>query len=346
MTKSRYLLVIFLLILVLCLIWTLGPPRRSTPGSVIDERTRGVAQIGRGAEDAPRDNLSAGHVPQVEAGRALPDGEAIKEFVANTRADPQYEWKQPISFYGKVVDENEQPVSGASVVFKWNDLSASGTSSAEASSAGDGLFSLRGQLGKRLYVQIAKDGYYNYPSNPVAFEYANPADGLFTPDPNHPVVFHLRRKGAGGDLLSSQQGFKDYLGVAMPLDTTSVRVNLLERKTDDHGQLLMSQSKPPYQKWKEADRWSFRIEIPGGGLVEQLEEFPFHAPESGYQSVVQFDFQRGSTNWTTSLQRDFYIKFGTPPLYGRLHLDTMIEMQGARLTYVVNTQGARNLEPK
>ena len=44
--------------------------------------------------------------------------------------------------------------------------------------------------------------------------------------------------------------------------------------------------------------------------------------------------------------KDYYIKFGSPPRYGRLHLETLIEMQGARLTYAINPTGSRNLEPQ
>ena len=52
---------------------------------------------------------------------------------------------------------------------------------------------------------------------------------------------------------------------------------------------------------------------PDGGLVEESDEFPFEAPESGYQPVMQFDFQQGQTNWATMLKKDFYIKLGNPP---------------------------------
>ena len=146
------------------------------------------------------------------------------------------------------------------------------------------------------------------------YEYANPADGLFTPDPNSPVVFHLRRKGIGANLITSQYGVKNYLGVTGPLDGTPVRVDLLARKSGGQdGSLILSQTKPAYQDWKQATAWSFRMEIPDGGFVEENDEFPFEAPESGYQSLILFEFQNGQTNWTTSLSKDFYVKFGKPP---------------------------------
>ena len=41
----------------------------------------------------------------------------------------------------------------------------------------------------------------------ATFEYANPADGLFTPYPANPVVFHLRKKGHGENLVHGQKLF-------------------------------------------------------------------------------------------------------------------------------------------
>jgi hypothetical protein len=82
-----------------------------------------------------------------------------------------------------------------------------------------------------------------------------------------------------------------------------------------------------------------------GGFVEENDEFPFEAPESGYQPTVQFDFQKGQPGWTWDLQKDYYIKFGNPPRYGYLHLETSIG-SGIRLTYAINPDGSRNLEPK
>src|SRR5688572_20970033 len=37
-------------------------------------------------------------------------------------------WRTPISFYGKVIDQNANPIEGAAVQLAWNDTSASGTS--------------------------------------------------------------------------------------------------------------------------------------------------------------------------------------------------------------------------
>ena len=244
-----------------------------------------------------------------------------------------------------MVDENEAPVAGASVSFEWADKEGESQTSTTVSD-GLGLFSLTGIQGKSLSVRVSREGYSLTRSNQMTFLYADMTGrGTFTPDAANPVLFHMRKRGPGADLITSQYGVKDYLGVSAPLDGTSVQVDLLERKTGQ-GEMKISQTKPAYENWKQATEWAFHMEIPGGGFVECNDEFPFEAPETGYKPAVAFNFQAGETNWMTNLSKDYYIKFGNPARYGRLHLETSIMMSGARFTYAINPDGSRYLEPK
>ncbi len=259
------------------------------------------------------------------------------------KIDPNFDWKQPINFWGKVVDENELPVQQAQIYFSWNDTSQKGTSQANTISDGGGLFSLLDRTGKRLSLSVSKEGYYDSKDARQSFEYADPFEGRFTPYANKPVVFHLRKKRNGVDLITSQYGMRDSFAVSTPVDGMPVRVNLLERKTGE-GPLTITQIKPESKKWKQANEWSFRMEIPDGGFVEHNYEFPFEAPQDDYQSVVEFKFEKDQPNWTLNLKKNYYIRFGNPPRYARLQLETSIMMGGARLTYAINPTGSRNLE--
>jgi len=79
----------------------------------------------------------------------------------------------PINFYGKVVDQNGQPVSGASVEFGWTDISKDGSSQSKTSSDGEGKFNLENQKGRVLMVTVSKPGYYTAKQqNQVGFDYA------------------------------------------------------------------------------------------------------------------------------------------------------------------------------
>lgn len=263
----------------------------------------------------------------------------LEEWYRMQREKVAGDWRHPINFYGVVVDENTNGIAGASVGFLWNDVS--GTSKSNTVSDADGLFYLIGVSGRVLNVNVEKPNYYYVKSlNENSFDYTS-----YVPNLN-PVVFHLRKRGLGVDLVTSQYGVIRDLRVKAPLDGVPVNIDLLQRKVDGNGGLQIVQIKPIYEKWREAKQWSFRLAIPDGGFVEQNDEFPFEAPESGYQPAIEFVFRTGETNWMSEIRKDYYIKYGTPTKYGRLHLETSITMDGARLTYAINPDGTRYLEAK
>jgi hypothetical protein len=87
--------------------------------------------------------------------------EAVKIYLARMDADHQADWKIPIRFYGKVVDENKNPINGAVVHFDWNTIGTPGNSAQSSTmSDADGLFSLINEHGKVLEVRVEKEGYY------------------------------------------------------------------------------------------------------------------------------------------------------------------------------------------
>jgi len=259
-------------------------------------------------------------------------------------------WKQkilrPIEFYGKVVDENEQPVEGASVSFSYNQFIPP-ERSFETNTVTDqnGLFSLSGVVGSTLGVHVEKAGYYSAKSvNQNHFDYMKHSGSApFFPDSRYPVVFHLRKKGSGAELITSQHGMSPEIEISGLFDGSTVRVNFFNQTVGHEGQLELSSVKP--RAGQQPTGWSFRMSIPDGGFVEQNDEFPFEAPESGYNPTLEFDFRAGTTNWTENLHKRYYIVFGQPPKYGRIDVETGIH-RGVSLSYAINRDGSRNLEPK
>jgi len=246
--------------------------------------------------------------------------------------------QKPFAFYGKVVDENTQAVAGASIHFGLRTTSsADGTLQVDVASATDGSFSLAKGTGSHLHVDVWKTGYYTVGSrNQVEFDDTTGGDS----SKENPVLFYLKKKGEGTDLVSA------VLNAKMPRDGTQMNLDLISGKVGASGQLQMSQIKPPYESWKKATAWSFRMEIAGGGFVEENEEFPFEAPASGYQSIIAFDFKADQPDWKTSFKKSYYIVFGTPPRYGRIDIESDIMWDGAHITYSINPDGSRNLEPR
>jgi hypothetical protein len=252
-------------------------------------------------------------------------------------------WQAPIEFYGKVVDEDSNAIAGAKVNFHWVEIPAEdGNRSTNIESDAEGLFSLRDQRGPDLMVSVGKEGYYTSRSTPDGFHYAF-GNEILHPDAANPIVFHLRKKGQGTELITSENGFRLKVDVRVPRDNTPVRADLMQQKASATGQLEISQIKPP---WQEATNWSFRMSIPDGGLVENQDEFQFEAPETGYQPTVEYNFTKGETNWTTQVTKQFYITFGQPRKYGWLRIESNLAQETIFLTYAINPTGSQNLEPQ
>src|ERR1022692_346220 len=355
-TKKIVVSIVILVVLAILVRWKLRP---QLPGaSHLSETNESLTSLRSTGSTAPTtppnvDQLSNSGRPPTTPGTNAIDphlAELTRKFIEEMRNDPAYMFKVSIRFYGKVLDQDEMPVAGADVGFKWNRMNAINnemeSGEAGAKTDGGGLFSLEEQKGGQLAVTVSKPGYYSLGENRSMFEYAQPYSGNFyIPDPNYPVVFHLRKKGNGVALITSRSGTRDDFGLSIPIDGAPIKVDLLQRNTGV-GPLEISQLKPDPKLWKQASEWSFRMEIPDGGFVEYHEEFPFEAPETGYQPIMQLNFQNNQTNWSDGVKSDYYIRFGNPPLYGRLHLETFIDEKGARLTYAINPDGKRNLEPQ
>ena len=247
---------------------------------------------------------------------------------------------RPINLYGMVVDQNQHPVEGANVTFSQTYNGQPTPRTTDSS----GHFELSGVAGRYLTVETSKMGYYATKTSRQSFDYS-PEGGNFQADSREPVIFQLQRKGAGADLITAEYGASRSLDFSVPRDGSPVRVDFFNRKIGSEGQMEVSQVKPAYGAWQTAAGWSYRLAVPDGGFVETSEEFPFQAPESGYQPVVEFSFQKGDTNWTERLDKTFYIAFGNPRRYGRIHVETSMTT-GTILEYAINPSGSPNLEPK
>jgi hypothetical protein len=253
--------------------------------------------------------------------------------------------QRPIIFYGKVVDEKDQPVEGARAELTWTQFYPEGTFTTNLLTDQSGSFSLQNGKGATLSVSIAKTGYYEIKSlNQTSFRYSVVGGAEpFHPDISNPVVFHLRKKSPGAALITSRHGMSPVMEFSIPGDGSNVHIDFLNRTVGNQGQMELSATKPP----KTADRgpkaWSFRMSIPDGGFIEENDEFPLEAPTSGYAPTVEFNFSPDDANWRDAIGKHYYIEFGQPPKYGRIDIGTGI-YRGVQLGYAINPTGSPDLE--
>jgi hypothetical protein len=261
--------------------------------------------------------------------------------------DSRNEWRTPIAFYGKVIDEKNQAIPGAAVEFSCNDLSASGTSEYQRSSDSEGLFSITGIAGKLLVVHVAKAGFYSSRVDNDSFYYAG-QNINFSPSIVRPEIFHLVRQGTGEALVHIQSplgGGKDF---RIRKDGTPIEISLLSGKVVPSGTGDLRVECWTYDGTKAARQrynWRCRITVPNGGLQSYTQEFPFNAPIEGYLSYDDIDMSDTlDQGWGTNAKRKYFVKLRNGK-YARLTFEMIAGGdQFFVLESFLNPSGSRNLE--
>jgi len=216
-----------------------------------------------------------------------------QEWQRRKQEDPRWEWKVEISFYGRVLDQDNEPVAGARVVVSCTDLSREGTSVRELVTDDRGDFRLSGIRGKHLLVRsIEKRGYEPAATNRDGFEYAAFFDESYhIPDAKNPVVFRMHRRGATEPLIVVSDKFRIPESGTLAVDLKSGRVGGEDVQIE-----MVDNSDPTGRKWVA------KVRAPSGGVQMASDEFSVLAPASGYVPELTIDqdtpqpagFQSGS----------------------------------------------------
>lgn len=328
---KRYLEVIILLLAAIGLaVWFWSSKPTSGSGPTTTPQSESAAPLTSTAVPAQPSGETKVQQP---GGSYEPSDPRWKWWNEMNKKDQQFEWKVPLNFYGQVLDEQNQPVVGATIEMTWTDLSSTGSSSAEILSNASGNFSLTDQQGKRLVVNsVTKEGYYlSKTENQFSYEYAAFFERNYhEPDPNNPVIFRMRKQSEAEPLVHRQAEITvgvGRIGVVQLDPQTAVQIELIENREI------------------RENKWSARVSVPGGGIQVSTEEFPFAAPENGYQPSLTLDSETPKpANWTQLYQGgQFYVKTVNGQ-YGRIELKTVSGKTFMRYSFFLNPSGSRNLE--
>jgi hypothetical protein len=252
------------------------------------------------------------------------------------------DWQKPIDFYGKVIDGNSNPVEGAKVSFQWLGF-ADKRGTASTTSGADGLFSLRGKTGQNLHVSVEKNGYYVSRRDTFDFQYSL-ALNIYRPEEWNPVIFHLHKKGTPEPLMRLAGAMLGPRQYRLNANGTPSDISFYTGKRTPQGegqfrvQYWMETPQNPGQQF----RWRCQISVPGGGLQPTDEEFPFTAPEQGYQE--SFQMESDTNAWTYMPKQTFYVHLADGN-YGRVKFSLNCSTSPFfGVEALINPSGSRNLE--
>ena len=212
-----------------------------------------------------------------------------------------------------------------------------------AKSGPDGLFSIVKIRGKTLSIEISKPGYYTSKKNPYMFWYAGETVN-FSPDASNPIVFHLRKVGKAEPITAIAGS------VLLPKNDTPVGLSIDQAKIviPEHGDLLIRcRTEDAGKRSGQQYDWHCEITVPRGGIQEDMDEFDFLAPESGYQASITIDMPATLERsvWRDRWERNYYLKLPDGK-YAKLRLDLITYGQHFCLIEIYkNPAGLRSLEP-
>jgi len=101
---------------------------------------------------------------------------------------------------------------------------------------------------------------------------------------------------------------------------------------------------PPEKPDDQIYDWSFRVTVPGGGLLLSTNEFDFLAPERGYEpsGLVEMKSSLGD-DWQSRMKREYFVKLPDGN-YAHVILDLMSHNGSLKVQAFINPSGSRNLE--
>lgn len=262
----------------------------------------------------------------------------------------------PLTFYGKVVDQDGRPLAGAKVDLEISvgDLvpvpeSPAGflerlrSDKATAQSGSNGLFSLIGFSGHGIDIKsISKTGYKLSAKVDLSYTYVATARP-FHPDAKHPVVFKMWKLQGKEPLIEFSWSHK------VPCDGSTNRFSLATGRLDPNGMLEICCTRVPSRLPYPGNRpfaYTFEIGVLKGGIQPTDDDFSYSAPMSGYAPSFIESKKAGEQGWRSSLKQEFYIKTAEGH-YGRLAVE-WYSWQDSPTHLMwdcsINPSGSRNLE--
>ena len=255
-----------------------------------------------------------------------------------------------IDFYGVVLDQDNNPVRGADILYSLNDeFTLNDPKQFKADPSGeDGRFFIQGKHGLGIFVSVSHEGYYNTETSQTSvsfYRHANSVKRNALPNSEHPMIFRLIKRGEAESLMRSQSG-----SIIIPVDgtPTGLRIRDGDVQFNARADILIECTASVSSNLNVSNKafsWKCKISIPGGGLIVRNDQWLFIAPESGYMQSDIIDMRDvNNPDWQSRISREYFIRLKDGK-FARCNIQVI--PNGSH--YVVidayyNPSGSRNLE--
>jgi hypothetical protein len=261
----------------------------------------------------------------------------------------------PINFFGKVVDQDGEPVAGVEVYASIRlvkeplpGMIGDGFDTLTTVTGPDGTFSFLNKVGELLSIEkMEKRGYVGSMKIRTSnFWYYESPSKRFQPDSSTPVMFKLWKLKGGEALQVVKTSF------VFNVNDGLHGVDLLKGRRPDSLQstdFKVSMSAPVKVNAGQKYDWSFTIEGVGGGLIATDDDYMYSAPVSGYLPKIEVGFASTDPEWHAGIVgKKFYLKSRGGVVYARMELSVNRYHDLGRcfleVEAYVNSNSSRNLE--
>jgi hypothetical protein len=211
----------------------------------------------------------------------------------------------PISFYGRVVNENGLPVPGAVAKMRAADKPWANGTQHERLSDENGFFEITGINGAELFVEVVKEGYHQTEASRKSVRYAGPPSSttVSVPTQDAPTLFVLKQKGAPASLIHISER-----PIKVPKNGSPLEVSLKTGRAVARGQGDLQ-----VEVWTEDGRrdsegrypWRCRLSVSGGGLLERTDPQTFEAPAEGYLPTIEL--ASSEQQWSSRSESHYFV---------------------------------------
>jgi hypothetical protein len=261
----------------------------------------------------------------------------------------------PIEMYGKVIDQNGQPVDGAEVylIVGGGGTFAPGSGPVRVKTDASGLFRVQAKGQEIAFISITHPKLTGARYRTRWGEINAGAQGLFTVNshgkeyswrsyttPDNPFVINVWRVDKFGAAKSGSGGY-----YPMPNGEPSEKRGIVTS--------CKREQKKPGVHWRnQKGSWSITFRPINGGIQQTNDIYLNQAPDSGYQPELTIAMQRGDPNYKVNIQpaRHYYYTAHNGQLYGAFSATFEPYMYDdecrVNVIYKYNKTGSRNLAVK
>ena len=260
-----------------------------------------------------------------------------------------------LEFYGKLVDQDDQPVPEATVHYtvSYVGLVKPEFTKRETKTDTNGLFEIHGGKVAKLYIDKFEHTGYEYKQGETGFEFQNIYRDCHKADKEKPVVFHIRKKHMEAVYLS-KKGFRLSINPEKNKQWAGYDISgngmatLLDKYMLDGRCFFDFELTGKFDAEKQA--WSVTFKANGDEAGLQFsDKLLYEAPPDGYSKEITLTFPVMKTGTADKVfPKYIYARVRKLGFYMRLTTTTVFIDNGRFVTHAsgfLNPFGGRCLEP-